>query len=366
MIKVNGLTLENYTDTYNHLSELIGISSDSDARKATQQTVLSHDPNLYYNPYSLLYDCTNTKKVSSPIKEKIEKCIGTNETFLNNTNNEDTIRFNNIDEYFTGEYSELGYRVFNEKVMICSPFIPRSIEEGYRNKTLFYLLSQYAQLNPHVGKSWLRAIAETINKKMFPNLSAREINSVIDSVLTKSEDNSLELYFNQERRILFNPNILFTSKQKMEIVNKVLGKLKSDHTKDVIYLVLEDWDFNVNGKITQEKVAQLAKRGKSTVKRYWGDFKSYVKDLNRDYKESSINQPENITEKPAEAQKGITTEKYIYNMRCKFTDFDYSDEKTLMGLFTKKGITHVTDEGFKPIHDYMVAILKDRHYNYRQ
>src|SRR5690606_23135652 len=223
----------------------------------------------------------------------------------------------------------------------------------------------YAQLNPQVGKSWLRAIAETINKKMFPNLSAKEINSVIDSILTKREDNSLELYFNQERRILFNPNILFTAKQKMEIVNKVLGKLKSDHTKDVIYLVLEDWDFKANGKITQEKVAKLAKRGKSTVKRHWSDFKAHVKDLNKDYKESLINQHKNITEKPAEAQKGITTEKYIYNMRCKFTDFDYSDEKTLMGLFTQKGITHITDEGFKPIHDYMVGILKDRHYNYR-
>ena len=69
LIKVNGLTLENYTDTYNHLSELTGIFSDSGARKATQQTVLSHDPNLYYNPDSLLYDCTNTKKVSSLIKE---------------------------------------------------------------------------------------------------------------------------------------------------------------------------------------------------------------------------------------------------------------------------------------------------------
>src|SRR5690606_35572181 len=148
LVKVNGLTLENYTDTYNNLSKLIEIVSDSGARKATQQTVLSYDPNLYYNPDSLLFDCTESIKVSSPNKEKREQCIGTNETFLNKIPNEDTIRSNNIDEYFTGEYSELDYRVFHEKVMICSPFIPHSIEEGYRNKTLFYLLSQYALLNP--------------------------------------------------------------------------------------------------------------------------------------------------------------------------------------------------------------------------
>ncbi len=115
--------------------------------------------------------------------------------------------------------------------------------------------------------------------------------NLITSVLSKREDNSLKLYFNQERRILFNPNSLFTTKQKMEIVNRVLGKLKSDHTKDVIYLVLEDWDFKANGKITQEKVAKLAKRGESTVKRHWCDFKSHVKDLNKDYKESLVEQP---------------------------------------------------------------------------
>lgn len=145
--------------------------------------------------------------------------------------------------------------------------------------TLFYLLSQYSLLNPGVDKPWLKAIASTINKKMYPNLSEREISLVIESVLWKREEGSLELYLNEERRVLFNPYTLLTTKQKMEIVNRVLGKLKSDHTKDVIYIVLEDWDFKANGKITQEKVAKLAKKGKSTIKRHWCDFKSYVKDL---------------------------------------------------------------------------------------
>lgn len=285
LIKVNGLTQENYIDAYNHLSELIGIRSDRGARKATQQTVLSYDPNLYYNPDSLLYDCIDIKKVSSPSIKKREKCIGTNKTFLNKTKHEcGPIRFNNIDEYFTDEYSELEYRVFDEKIMICRPFIPDRIEEGNRNKILFQLLSQYAILNPYVGKSWLIAISGTINKKMHPNLSTGEINSVINSVLAKREDNSLELYLNEERRILYNPKCLFTKKQKMDIVNRELGKLKSNQTKDIIYLVLEGWDFKTNGKITQKKVARLANKGESTVKNHWSNFKSYVKDLNKDFK----------------------------------------------------------------------------------
>ena len=169
LVKVSGLTRNNYKDTYNHLSQLIGIDSDAGARKATQQTIQSYDPHLYHNPDAEVYVCTESKKVSHPPIEKREKYIGTNDTFSNSS--EDAIRFNNIGEYFTGEYTVADYRVFNEKVMICSPYIPFNIEEGKRNSTLFYLLSQYALLNPTVGKPWLKAIAGTINKKMYPNLA---------------------------------------------------------------------------------------------------------------------------------------------------------------------------------------------------
>lgn len=285
LVKVNGLTLDNYKDTYNHLSHLIGIDSDAGARKATQQTIQSYDPNLYYNPDAEVYVCTESKKVSHPPIEKREKCIGTNDTFFNGS--EDAIRFNNIGDYFTGKYADADYRVFNEKIMICSPFIPFNIEEGKRNSTLFFLLSQYALLNPIVGKSWLKAIAGTINKKMYPNLAEREISMVIDSVFKKREEGSLKLYFNEERRVLFNPMGLLTTKQKMEIVNRELGRLKSDFTKEVIYLVLENWDFQADGKITQKKVSKYANRSEATIKRHWSDFKDYVRDLNTSNKKAN-------------------------------------------------------------------------------
>jgi hypothetical protein len=280
LVKVNGLTLGNYKDTYNHLSEMIGIASDKGARKATQQTIQSYDPNLYYNPNALTYDCTESNKVShAPIKKE-EKCIGTNETF---SNNQDTIRFNNIGDYFTDEYADADYRIFDVKEWICNPYIPFRIEEGNRNKTLFLLLSQYALLNPNAGRGWLNAIARTINNKMYPSLSEKEMSHVVDSILKKREAGSLELYCNDERRVLFNPKALLAPKEKMKIVNRELGKRKSDFTKEVIYLVLENWNFDADGKITQQKVAKLANRNKSTVKRHWGDFKAYAKDLNDTY-----------------------------------------------------------------------------------
>lgn len=281
LVKVNGLSLDNYKHTYNHLSELIGITSDAGARKATQQTIQSYDPNLYYNPDALVYECTESKKVShAPIKKR-EKCIGTDETFSNE--NDGSIRFNNIGDYFTGEYADADYRVFDVKEWICNPYIPFRIEEGSRNKRMFSILSQYALLNPHAGRGFLRSIADTINTKMYPNLSGKEVGLVVDSVIKKREAGSLEVYLNDERRILFNPKAFLTVKEKMKIVNQELGKRKSDFTKEVIYLVLENWKFEADGKITQKKVAKLANRDVSTVKRHWKDFKAYSADLNDSY-----------------------------------------------------------------------------------
>ncbi|MEM0519598.1 hypothetical protein [Aequorivita flava] len=73
-------------------------------------------------------------------------------------------------------------------------------------------------------------------------------------------------------------------KEKMKIVNKELGGIKSIRTTEKIYECIEEWDFKSNGKITQDKIAHLINVHVSTIKRYWSNFKTFVKELNDDYK----------------------------------------------------------------------------------
>ena len=74
LIKVDNLTLDNYSEVYNQLTGILQISSDAGARKATQQTVLSFDSNLYHNPNSLVFHYIENKKVPNlPILEKKER-----------------------------------------------------------------------------------------------------------------------------------------------------------------------------------------------------------------------------------------------------------------------------------------------------
>lgn len=363
LVKVDNLTIINYSDVYNQLSEILGICSDAGARKATQQTVLSYDSDLYHNPNSTVFHFTEIKKVSNtPILEKREGCIGTDETFIGF--NTDAIRFNNIGDYFTGEYENMEYRVFDEKIMICSPFIPRITKEGNRNSRMFYLLSQYGLLNPKAGKGFLKAIASTINKRMLPSLSENEIDSICDSIVRMREERTLTMYFNEERRLLFNPNIQIPVNEKMKIVNTVLGQMKSKLTEATIYIALENWDFDAYGKITQTKVAELLGKSISTIKRYWNAFKSYAIDLNNDYKAkiTIVSEVEIIPkiEEKAVRNDGITTEKYIRNLKRKYKAFDDYDERYLLGQFKKYDIKNSLDNGFMEIHKIMTDSLSGK------
>lgn len=236
------------------------------------------------------------------------------------------------------------------------------IEQGKRNTTMFFLMSQYSLLNDGAGKPILRALADSVNRKMYPRLTEKEIDSVIESVLKKRKEETLELYCNQERRILFNPAIPMTVKQKMKIVNTELGRMKTDFTKDLIYLVLESWDFEADGKITQKKVAAKSGRSESTVKRYWASFKDYAATLKADWLKLVVDARIGATVPllGETEQNGITIEKYISNLRCKYAVMQPSDEKFLETSFQKQGIQYENDSRFKEIHQFIIEILENR------
>lgn len=286
LVKTNNVTYNNFNTTYNEIGKYLGISIDKNAAKATQQTVLSYDPNLYFNPNSIVYtassisNSTNIKKVPSALIIKKEKgCMRGDGTFSEHTNTK--LRFNNISDYFIDVNDD--YLIFEDKIKICEPYLATAITEGKRNSTMFYHLSQHKLLNPHLDYKSLRGLSRSINKRMMPKLSDNEVDSIVNSVLRGYENDSLYMILNKERKFLFNPNIKLTFKEKMHIVNKENARLKVDATKQKIYDVIENWNFKTNKKITQNKVSELSNISIRTIKRYWSDFKEYVIELNTTY-----------------------------------------------------------------------------------
>jgi len=290
LVKTQDLTFDNFNDTYKAIGKSLGINIDKNAAKATQQTVLSYDPDLYFNPNSTTYTASTTfdsyevKKVpSAHILKKERRGMVGNGTFseYNNT----PLRFNNISDYFIDNDGD--YRVFEDKINICEPYLPILVQEGKRNGTMFYHLTQHKMLNPHIDYKTLKSLSESINKRMVPRLPNNEVNTIINNVLKGYENDSLKLILNKERKFLFNPKFKLTFKEIMDIVNKENGLLRIDMTKRTIYDVIEDWDYKANKKITQGKVANLSGISLRTVKRYWSSFKEYVTELNIDYKSNN-------------------------------------------------------------------------------
>ncbi|WP_431107191.1 hypothetical protein [Winogradskyella poriferorum] len=284
LVKVSNLSLDNFNVSYNSVTRLLNIVSDDGARKATQQTIQSYDPDIYINRNSTIFNCLEIKKVSNPIKRKKEKGgLIRNETFLP-VESHAKVRFNNIDDYFND--NDLPFIVFREeKERLCIPFIPRRVEEGNRNNYLFIYLSQIVALNPFINKTYIKALADSVNSNvMKPKLSDKELHKILNSIFQMKESNELEILYNKERRIIFNPICKMSFKEKMKIVNGELGTLKSKRTTEKINECIEEWDFETLGKITQVKAAHVIGVSVSTVKRYWVNFKTHVRELNIDHK----------------------------------------------------------------------------------
>lgn len=290
LVKVDNLTPTNYKYVYNELSEVIGIKSDRGARKVSQQTVLSYDSNLYHNSDSITYTYIE-KENEIKIEEKLKKVsfdntikgkrgLLTNDTFYKNEGNV-TYRCDNINDYFKDEYTDIPFLVFpDEKEKICQPYIPNSIPEGLRHNTMLSVLSNRAALNPHCDEEYLISISEDVLYKMEKKIPKHGVNRIIKYVIKMKDEGELRMYLNKEKRFLFNKKMKISRQEIYKIVGSEMGKIRRNKTETKIYQIIESWDFEANGKITGEKVAKISKNSLTTIKRYWSDFKDYVKDLN--------------------------------------------------------------------------------------
>lgn len=363
LVKVEGLSLKNFKDTYESIGNTLGVQMDLGARKATQQNVQSYDPNIYINKDSQTFQAINKKVSFTPIQEKREeRLITVNDTFLNY----DKIRFNNISDYFKD--SDGDYIILKEKEKLCIPYIPKKIDVGNRNKTMFGVLSQYALLNPNKANVFLMACANEINRHFTVKYDDEKIKSIVGGVIKKRSEGTLEPYYNKERRILFNPNNKIQAKEKQKLTAVLMGKIKTDKTQKAINDIIDDWNFDSDGKINQEKIAKKLNKGIATIKRNWSPFKEFVSELNDSFKvrlhptnnylfSEEENAPEvakidsevTIDQKDELKNTSITLEKFISNCKCKFGSYidDYRFDalkKDIEYIWELKLMKDVTEE----------------------
>lgn len=273
LVKVDGLTLDNFKNTYYEVSQLLSVKSDFRADKATQFCVHSYDTNIYINTDSKTYQSKEVIKKSPNTVLNIKKGRRVNtEMGVNNK-----LRFNNISDY---DFDDEDYIVFwKAKEPISQVYVPHLILEGKRESTLSTIAYQCKALNIEMTKNELLHFLSSINqKKCIPPLPNTEIEKIANHKMSLLE---IAPILNKDRRIIFNPESKLSRSEKTVIINQTLGVLKEEKSRTKIRECIDSWDYESLGNITQVKLAIETGLNIKTVEKYYKEFKLLVRKSNK-------------------------------------------------------------------------------------
>lgn len=281
IVKVDGITPDNFHSTFYSITDDLGISKfiDKQAVKLTQSSILSYDTDLFYNPVSFIYSALNVElsivnqfctdgHIISLKKEKHNVTVSTKSNIV----------FNNLDEFdFNGEdYIEdwingLAY------VFCSKPFKP--LTDG-RKRYMMNYIRNYVWLNPDASLYQIINSAKLVNLSVsIDSLPTNIIEKQVQAVVKQKNEGKLTPKV-KRRSIIFNPRTLLTKDEKAKIRAERQSQYYTDLTLPEMYVVIEDWNFQSNGKITIRSVATATGFAASTVSNYWHHLKEYVKGEN--------------------------------------------------------------------------------------
>jgi hypothetical protein len=78
-----------------------------------------------------------------------------------------------------------------------------------------------------------------------------------------------------------DPKSKITKNQKLAQVSKIVGERRTKEVIDKIINCLENWNFEVEGKVTAKKISKLSNVGLSTIEKYYSIFKNNIQEINK-------------------------------------------------------------------------------------
>ncbi|PZU24450.1 MAG: hypothetical protein DI622_03820 [Chryseobacterium sp.] len=285
VVKVDGLTPDNFKIATQEIANLLDIPFDSKAVSIDRLTVLSYDPNAYYNdnvevfPVAELVSVQSVEPSNTGSENFRDTIIKDNSLIGIQRNGKTGIRYNNLDEVTQSMniiYDDQGiYDCGQDKVKYHSAYMPKRVSEGNREKTLGLYAKRLLLLNPDLDK-------KTLSKMIFSanmiNLQTPLESSEIWAIINKAFDNRQNLRTNKTKRFFFE-DVTLTAVEKSRKCLEVLNQEKREKTqekKNIISELFCNWNCPENGKITPKKVMELTALKKTMVYNYFRDNKGSV------------------------------------------------------------------------------------------
>jgi hypothetical protein len=283
LVKVNNLNSDNFSFNYELISKELGVESDNGAKKLSQLNVLSYDPNIHINKDSITWEAKylssdKVKKThySGKIKSNpiIDNVLG---SFI------EPIIYDNLNELIENvEFNGNVIYDYVTKVDYSRVKIPwNGIPIGKRNSILTGLAYQFRAFNQNIEKLHLFRFINKVNReKCYEPLPVSEVDAIVESIMKIEDILPIE---NATRRFVFNPDYDLTIAEKRQEVMKVLNSDRIQNSKLKIESAIEDWDFVIDGKITQNGIAIKTFMNIKTVKKYYPLYKTDIQMLNKKY-----------------------------------------------------------------------------------
>lgn len=273
VVKVDYLSEYNFNETYAYICSELGISNyvDLGARKTTQFNVVSYDNNLYLNTNSKIFKSINL----SPLSETNKKKKAYSTQWGVNGNN---VRFDNKLDFLENE--EMFIKNIDGFDFIQAKLLYKKVSSN-RNNILLAYCTNLVWLNPNIYEDRLHSIMTAVNYNNFTNpVDEPQLQRVIHSVLKYKKEGTLSTVGVVKRKALFGKFCGLTKGQKLAICREISSEVKEKTSREKIQNILDCWNFEHLGKITQQSIYKNHNISKKTVEKYYKDFKKSIEILN--------------------------------------------------------------------------------------
>lgn len=289
VVKVDGLTFDNFKAATKEISNLLKIPFDNKAVSIDRLTVLSYDPNAYYNENVEVFTVTElifeqSAKLSSIDSKDFRDTIIKDKPLIGiQRGGKIRVKYNNLDETIQGmdiTYDDRGiYDCGQDKVRYHSAFMPKRVKEGNREKVLGLYAKRLLFLNPDLDKKTLSKMifyANMIN--LLTPLENSEVWGIIDKAFNKRDNPRT----NKTKRFFFQ-DVTLTAVEKSRKCLEIINQEKRERTqekKNIISELFCNWNCHENGKITPKKIMELTGLKKTMVYNYFKENIESVPNCN--------------------------------------------------------------------------------------
>ena len=273
IVRVDGLSEDNFEDTYFYVCSDLGILDyiDLGAKKTTQFNVVSYDTELYINSNSKIFKSI----INTPLsKTREEKRAYSRQGGVNSSN----VRFDNKEDYLKNKQSV--FKDLNGFDFIEAKLLYKKVEKN-RNNILLSYCTNLVWLNPNIFKDRLFSIMMAVNHHNFVNpVDSEQVQRIINSVLKYKNDGTLQPLKVKKRKIVFGSNCGLTKNEKLALCREVSSESRAKRTHEKFRSILDNWDFKLMGKISQNSIIKNNSISKKTVEKYYKHYKKEIEILN--------------------------------------------------------------------------------------